>query len=180
MIHRVSAAIGGREFSLETGKLAKQANGAVLVRYGDTLVLVTACSNKEPRANADFFPLTVDYRENYYAAGRIPGGFFKREGKPSEKEVLTSRLIDRPIRPLFPEGFLCDTQVIALVLSADGENDPDTMSITGASTALLISNIPFYNPIAGVRVGLVNDQLLINPTSSQLKASRLNLIVAGT
>jgi len=180
MIHRVSAAIGGREFSLETGRLAKQANGAVLVRYGDTLVLVTACSNKEPRANADFFPLTVDYRENYYAAGRIPGGFFKREGKPSEKEVLTSRLIDRPIRPLFPEGFLCDTQVIALVLSADGENDPDTMSITGASAALLISNIPFYNPIAGVRVGLVNDQLLINPTSSQLKASRLNLIVAGT
>jgi polyribonucleotide nucleotidyltransferase len=180
MIHRVSATIGGREFSLETGKLAKQADGAVQVRYGDTLVLVTACSNKEPRPNADFFPLTVDYRENYYAAGRIPGGFFKREGKPSEKEVLTSRFIDRPIRPLFPEGFICDTQVIALVLSADGENDPDTMGITGASAALLISNIPFHNPIAGIRVGLINDQLVINPTSSQLKASRLNLIVAGT
>jgi polyribonucleotide nucleotidyltransferase len=180
MIHRVSATIGGREFSLETGKMAKQADGAVQVRYGDTLVLVTACSNKEPRANADFFPLTVDYRENYYAAGRIPGGFFKREGKPSEKEVLTSRLIDRPIRPLFPEGFFCDTQVIALVLSADGENDPDTMGITGASAALLISNIPFHTPIAGVRVGLINDQLVINPTSSQLKTSRLNLIVAGS
>jgi len=180
MIHRVSATIGGRELSLETGKMAKQADGAVQVRYGDTLVLVTACSNKEPRANADFFPLTVDYRENYYAAGRIPGGFFKREGKPSEKEVLTSRLIDRPIRPLFPEGFHCDTQVIALVLSADGENDPDTMGITGASAALLISNIPFHTPIAGVRVGFINDQLVINPTSSQLKTSRLNLIVAGS
>jgi polyribonucleotide nucleotidyltransferase len=180
MIHRATATIGGREFSLETGKMAKQADGAVQVRYGDTLVLVTACSNKEPRANADFFPLTVDYRENYYAAGRIPGGFFKREGKPSEKEVLTSRLIDRPIRPLFPEGFFCDTQVIALVLSADGENDPDTMGITGASAALLISNIPFHNPIAGVRVGLINDQLVVNPTSSQLKTGRLNLIVAGS
>ena len=180
MIHRVNATIGGREFSLETGKIAKQADGAVQVRYGDTLVLVTACSNKEPRANADFFPLTVDYRENYYAAGRIPGGFFKREGKPSEKEVLTSRFIDRPIRPLFPEGFRCETQVIALVLSADNENDPDTMGITGASAALLISNIPFHNPIAGVRVGVINDQLVINPTSSQLKTSRLNLIVAGS
>jgi polyribonucleotide nucleotidyltransferase len=180
MIHRVNATIGGREFSLETGKIAKQADGAVQVRYGDTLVLVTACSNKEPRANADFFPLTVDYRENYYAAGRIPGGFFKREGKPSEKEVLTSRLIDRPIRPLFPEGFRCETQVIALVLSADNENDPDTMGITGASAALLISNIPFHKPIAGVRVGVINDQLVINPTSSQLKTSRLNLIVAGS
>jgi polyribonucleotide nucleotidyltransferase len=180
MIHQTSAIIGGREFSLETGKLAKQANGAVQVRYGDTVVLVTACSNKEPRENADFFPLTVDYRENYYAAGRIPGGFFKREGKPSEKEVLTSRLIDRPIRPLFPEGFFCETQVIALVLSADNENDPDTMGITGASAALLVSNIPFDDPIAGVRVGLIGEQLVINPTSSQLKGSRLNLIVAGS
>jgi polyribonucleotide nucleotidyltransferase len=180
MIHRTSATIGGREFSLEVGKLAKQANGAVQVRYGDTVVLVTACSNQEPRENVDFFPLTVDYRENYYAAGRIPGGFFKREGKPSEKEVLTSRLIDRPIRPLFPDGFFCETQIIALVLSADNENDPDTMSITGASAALLVSNIPFDHPIAGVRVGLIDDQLIINPTSSQLKTSRLNLIVAGS
>jgi len=180
MIHRATATIGGRELSLETGNLAKQAHGAVEVRYGDTVVLVTACSNKKPREAADFFPLTVDYRENYYAAGRIPGGFFKREGRPSEKEVLTSRLIDRPIRPLFPQGYLCDTQIIALVLSADNENDPDTMGITGASAALILSNIPFYTPIAGVRVGLVNGQLVMNPSSSELKTSRLNLIVAGS
>lgn len=180
MIQRAIAAIGGREFSIETGKLAKQADGAVQVKYGDTLVLVTACANKKPRENVDFFPLTVDYRENYYAAGRIPGGFFKREGKPSEKEILTSRLIDRPIRPLFPDGFFCETQIIALVLSADNDNDPDTMSITGASTALLISDIPFHTPIAGVRVGLINNQLVVNPTSSELKNSRLNLIVAGS
>jgi polyribonucleotide nucleotidyltransferase len=180
MIYRASANIGGREFAIETGELAKQADGAVQVRYGDTVVLVTACSNKKPRENADFFPLTVDYRENYYAAGRIPGGFFKREGKPSEKEVLTSRLIDRPVRPLFPAGFFCDTQVIALVLSADGENDPDTMSITGASAALLLSNIPFHTPIAGVRVGHIDNQVVVNPAASDLKKSRLNLIVAGS
>jgi polyribonucleotide nucleotidyltransferase len=180
MIHKASTTIGGRELSIETGKLAKQAHGSVQVRYGDTVVLVSACSNKKPRENASFFPLTVDYRENYYAAGRIPGGFFKREGKPSEKEVLTCRLIDRPIRPLFPAGFVCDTQVIALVLSADGENDPDTLSITGASAALTLSNIPFHTPIAGVRVGLVNDQLVINPGNADLKKSRLNLIIAGS
>ncbi|MSO23304.1 MAG: polyribonucleotide nucleotidyltransferase [Acidobacteria bacterium] len=180
MIHKASTTIGGRELSIETGKLAKQAHGSVQVRYGDTVVLVSACSNKKPRENAGFFPLTVDYRENYYAAGRIPGGFFKREGKPSEKEVLTCRLIDRPIRPLFPAEFLCDTQVIALVLSADGENDPDTLSITGASAALTLSNIPFHTPIAGVRVGLVNDQLVVNPSSADLKTSRLNLIIAGS
>ncbi|MEW5978558.1 MAG: polyribonucleotide nucleotidyltransferase [Acidobacteriota bacterium] len=180
MIHQASMTLGGRELTLETGKLAKQAHGAVQVRFGDTVVLVTACSNKEPRKDADFFPLTVDYRENYYAAGRIPGGFFKREGKPSEKEVLTSRLIDRPIRPLFPEGFRCETQVIALVLSADGENDPDTISITGASTALFLSDIPFHTPIAAVRVGMVEGQLLINPTSRQLKESKLNLVIAGS
>ena len=180
MIHKASMTLGGRELTIETGKLAKQAHGSVTVRYGDTIVLVAACSNKEPRPNAGFFPLTVDYRENYYAAGRIPGGFFKREGKPSEKEVLTSRLIDRPIRPLFPSGYLCETQVIALVLSADGENDPDTVSITGASAALFLSEVPFASPIAGVRVGLVNDQLVINPVSSELKNSRLNLIIAGS
>ena len=180
MIHKASTTIGGRELSIETGKLAKQAHGSVQVRYGDTVVLVSACSNKKPRENAGFFPLTVDYRENYYAAGRIPGGFFKREGKPSEKEVLTCRLIDRPIRPLFPAEFLCDTQVIALVLSADGENDPDTLSITGASAALTLSNIPFHTPIAGVRVGLVSDQLVVNPSSADLKTSRLNLIIAGS
>ena len=180
MIHKASTTIGSRELSIETGKLAKQAHGAVQVRYGDTVVLVSACSNKKPRENASFFPLTVDYRENYYAAGRIPGGFFKREGKPSEKEVLTSRLIDRPIRPLFPAGFVCETQVIALVLSADGENDPDTLSITGASAALILSNIPFHTPIAGVRVGLVDDKLVVSPSNADLKKSRLNLIIAGS
>ena len=180
MMHRVSTQIGGREFSLETGKLAKQAGGAVQVTYGETVVLVSACGEKQAKENLDFFPLTVDYRENYYAAGRIPGGFFKREGKPSEKEVLTSRLIDRPIRPLFPEGYRCETQVIALVLSADNDNDPDIMSITGASAALLISDIPFTTPIAGVRVGLVENKLVINPVSSDLKNSRLNLTVAGS
>src|SRR5262245_729846 len=180
MIHKASTTIGSRELSIETGKLAKQAHGSVQVRYGDTVVLVSACSNKKPRENASFFPLTVDYRENYYAAGRIPGGFFKREGKPSEKEVLTSRLIDRPIRPLFPAGFVCETQVIALVLSADGENDPDTLSITGASAALILSNIPFHTPIAGVRVGLVDDKLVVNPSNADLKKSRLNLIIAGS
>ena len=180
MIHKASITIGSRELSIETGKLAKQAHGSVQVRYGDTVVLVSACSNKKPRENASFFPLTVDYRENYYAAGRIPGGFFKREGKPSEKEVLTSRLIDRPIRPLFPAGFVCETQVIALVLSADGENDPDTLSITGASAALTLSNIPFHTPIAAVRVGLVDDKLVVNPSNADLKKSRLNLIIAGS
>ncbi|HEU0005300.1 MAG TPA: polyribonucleotide nucleotidyltransferase [Terriglobia bacterium] len=180
MIHKASTTIGSRELSIETGKLAKQAHGSVQVRYGDTVVLVSACSNNKPRENASFFPLTVDYRENYYAAGRIPGGFFKREGKPSEKEVLTSRLIDRPIRPLFPAGFVCETQVIALVLSADGENDPDTLSITGASAALTLSNIPFHTPIAGVRVGLVDDKLVVNPSNADLKKSRLNLIIAGS
>ena len=180
MIHKANTTIGSREFSIETGKLAKQAHGSVQVRYGDTVVLVSACSNKKPRENANFFPLTVDYRENYYAAGRIPGGFFKREGKPSEKEVLTSRLIDRPIRPLFPAGFVCETQVIALVLSADGENDPDTLSITGASAALTLSDIPFHTPVAGVRVGLVDDKLVVNPSNADLKKSRLNLIIAGS
>jgi polyribonucleotide nucleotidyltransferase len=180
MIHRASIQLGNRELTIETGRLARQAHGSALVQYGETVVLVTACAEKMPNKKVDFFPLTVDYRENYYAAGRIPGGFFKREGRPSEKEVLTSRLIDRPIRPLFPEGHRCETQVIALVLSADGENDPDILSITGASTALFLSNIPFHTPIAGVRVGLVEDQLVINPTLTQLKDSRLNLTVAGS
>jgi len=180
MIQQASTNIGGKDLIIETGRIAKQADGAVQISYGDTVVLVSACSRKQPRENVDFFPLTVDYRENYYAAGRIPGGFFKREGKPSEKEILTCRLIDRPIRPLFPAGFRCDTQIIALVLSADGENDPDTLSIIGASTALMISDIPFQTPIAAVRVGLINDQLLINPTSQDLTKSKLNLIIAGS
>ena len=180
MIEKTSTLIGGKEITIETGRIARQADGAVQVSYGDTVVLVSACSRRQPRDNVDFFPLTVDYRENYYAAGRIPGGFFKREGKPSEKEVLTSRLIDRPIRPLFPSGYRCDTQIIALVLSADGENDPDIHGITGASAALMVSDIPFETPIAAVRVGLVGGGLVINPSSHDLKESQLNLIVAGS
>ncbi len=180
MMYRASINIGDRELSIEVGKLAKQANGAAYLRYGDTVVLVTACAEEEPKEDLGFFPLTVDYREYTYAAGRIPGGFFKREGRPTEKEVLTSRLIDRPIRPLFDAGFQSETQVIALVLSADLENDPDIVSITGASAALYLSDIPFNRPIAGVRVGLIGDEFVINPTRSQLKDSRLNLVVAGT
>jgi len=180
MKHRVSADVGGLEFSIEMGRVATQADGAAYVSYGDTVVLATACALKEPREGIDFFPLTVDYRENTYAAGKIPGGFFKREGRPTEKEILTSRLIDRPLRPLFPEGYRSEVQVIALVLSADKENDPDVMSITGASTALYCSPIPFFKPIAGVRVGLMDGQFVINPPISKLKESSLNLIVAGT
>jgi polyribonucleotide nucleotidyltransferase len=180
MVYKTSIQIGGRELSIETGKMAKQADGAVVIRYGDTLVLVTACSEKKGRDDIDFFPLTVDYRENFYAAGRIPGGFFKREGKPNEKEVLTSRFIDRPIRPLFPEGYRNETQVIALVLSADGENDSDILSILGASAALYLSPIPFFTPIAGVRVGLIEGKLVINPTIPDTKNSQLNLIIAGS
>src|SRR5690348_6610700 len=155
-VHKVSAMIGDRELSIEVGKLAKQADGAAVVRYGDTVVLVTACAASEPRPGLDFFPLTCDYRENFYAAGKIPGGFFKREGKPSEREVLTSRMIDRPIRPLFPEGYKNETQVIALVFSADTDIDPSMHAIVGASTALFTSNIPFAHPVAAVRVGLID------------------------
>ncbi|OLD57726.1 MAG: polyribonucleotide nucleotidyltransferase [Acidobacteria bacterium 13_1_40CM_2_56_5] len=171
--------IGERELSIEVGKLAKQAHGSALVRYGDTVVLVTACAAKEPREGLDFFPLTVDYRENFYAAGKIPGGFFKREGKPSEREVLNSRMIDRPIRPLFTEGYKNETQVIALVLSADTDIDPSMHAMVGASTALYLSNIPFTTPIAAVRVGLIDGRYYLNPTYSELKNSRLNLAVAG-
>src|ERR687898_1172657 len=172
--------IGSRTITLETGKLAKQADGAVLVRSGDTVVLVTACRAASAREGIDFLPLTVDYREYTYASGRIPGGFFKREGKPSEKEVLTSRLIDRPIRPLFPTGWAFETQIIALVLSADTENDSDVLAITGASAALAISEIPFEKTIAGVRVGMVDAQFIVNPTYPQGRQSRLDLIVAGS
>jgi polyribonucleotide nucleotidyltransferase len=180
MAYRVSADIGGYEFAIEMGKVAKQADGAAFVSYGDTVVLVTACAQKESKEGRDFFPLTVDYRENTYAAGKIPGGFFKREGRPTEKEVLTSRLIDRPMRPLFPEGFGCETQIIALVLSADKENDPDIMGITGASAATYCSPIPFYNPIGAVRIGYMDGQFVVNPPISKLKDSSLNLTVAGT
>jgi len=180
MIQKSSIQLGDREFTIETGKVAKQADGAVVIRYGDTVVLVTACSELKPKEGADFFPLTCDYREYTYAAGKIPGGFFKREGKPTEKEVLTSRLIDRPLRPLFPEGYQHESQVIAMVLSADSENNPDVLAITGASAALYLSPVPFHNPIAGVRVGLIDEELIVNPTFEQIKNGRLNLIVAGT
>jgi polyribonucleotide nucleotidyltransferase len=172
--------IGSRRISIETGKLAKQADGSVVVRSGDTVVLVTACHAASPREGIDFLPLTVDYREYTYASGRIPGGFFKREGKPPEKEVLTSRLIDRPIRPLFAAGWRYETQIIALLLSADQENDADVLAITGASAALALSEIPFEKTIAGVRVGIVNGSVVINPTYAERKESTLDLIVAGS
>jgi polyribonucleotide nucleotidyltransferase len=181
MKQRVELPLGRHALSIETGHMAKQADGAAVVRLGDTVVLATACAQKEPRVGVDFLPLTVDYRENTYAAGKIPGGFFKREGRPNEKEILTSRMIDRPLRPLFPEGYACETQVIGLLLSADLENDSDTLAIIGASTALFISDIPFEHPIGAVRVGLWDGQCVINPSSSDLRAkSKLNLLVAGT
>jgi polyribonucleotide nucleotidyltransferase len=172
--------IGDKKLQFETGKLAKQAGGSVIVRMGDSVVLVTACRAANPREGIDFLPLTVDYREYTYASGRIPGGFFKREGKPPEKEVLTSRVIDRPIRPLFPEGWRYETQIIALVLSADGENDTDVMAISGASAALALSEIPFQKTIAGVRVGLIDGTFVINPTFAERKVSKLDLVVAGS
>src|SRR5690349_16449258 len=171
--------IGGRMLSLETGAVARQANGACVIRYGDTVVLATACF-KEGAVLGDFMPLTVDYKEYTYAGGRIPGGFFKREGRPTEKEILTSRLIDRPLRPSFQKGYRQETQIIALVLSADGENDPDVMAINAASSALVISEIPFLNPIGAVRVGYVNGEIVVNPTNSQRDLSDLDLVVAGT
>ena len=179
-MHTREISAGRHTLSIETGRLAKQADGAVIVRSGDTMVLVTACTAPTPREGIDFLPLTVDYKEYTYASGRIPGGFFKREGKPTEKEVLTSRLIDRPIRPLFPSGWRNETQIIALVLSADDEHDSDVLAITGASAALAISSIPFTRSIAGVRVGHVDGEFVINPTFEQRKRSRLDLIVAGS
>src|ERR671919_478957 len=179
-MHTRQITVGAQTLSLESGRLAKQADGAVMVRSGDTMVLVTACASPNPREGIDFLPLTVDYKEYTYASGRIPGGFFKREGKPSEKEVLTSRLIDRPIRPLFPSGWRHETQIIALVLSADSENDSDILAITGASAALALSSIPFTRTYAGVRIGLIGSEYIINPTFEQRKESRLDLIVAGT
>ncbi|MFQ5584579.1 MAG: polyribonucleotide nucleotidyltransferase, partial [Calditrichia bacterium] len=180
MVIRKEKEIGGKLLSIETGRLARQANGAVVVRYGDTMVLVTATCSKEPREGLDFFPLSVEYQERTYAAGRFPGGFFKREGRPSEKEILSARLIDRPIRPLFPKYFKNDTQIVVFVLSHDQENDADVLGAVGASTALSISDIPFAGPIASVRVGKVGDDFIINPTFSQLDESSLELVIAGT
>src|SRR5712691_9056370 len=171
---------GGKRISFETGKLAKQAHGSVVVRIGDNVVLATGVANADPREGIDFFPLTVDYREYTYAGGRIPGGFIKREGRPSEREILTSRQIDRPVRPLFAEGFKCETQVIAFVLSADTENDPDVAAINGASCALTISDIPFHGPIGAVRVGLIEGRFVVNPTYNEMRDSLLNIMVVGT
>jgi polyribonucleotide nucleotidyltransferase len=179
-MHTGEVNVGGLPLTIETGKLAKQANGSVVVRYGDTMVLVTACYSPHERDGIDFLPLTVDYRENTYASGRIPGGFFKREGKPPEKEVLTSRGIDRPIRPLFPAGWRHETQVVAFVISADKENDSDVLALTGASAALALSEIPFARTIAAVRVGLLDGELLINPTFDQRRRGQLDLVVAGS
>ncbi|HXM95918.1 MAG TPA: polyribonucleotide nucleotidyltransferase [Candidatus Dormibacteraeota bacterium] len=177
--HHVTVDVGGRPLVLETGKIAKQANGAIVARYGDTVVLTTACMAATAN-DRDFLPLTVDYRENTYSAGKIPGGFFKREGRPSEKEVLTSRLIDRPMRPLFPESWRNETQIVSMVLSADSDNDPDVIAVTAASAAAYCSDLPFNEPIAAVRVGLLDGQLVINPTVADQKKSLMNIIIAGT
>jgi polyribonucleotide nucleotidyltransferase len=177
--HQVSIEVGGRPLILEMGKIARQANGAVTARYGDTIVLVSACMNNKPN-DRDFLPLTVDYRENTYSAGKIPGGFFKREGRPTEKEVLVSRLIDRPMRPMFPDSWRNETQIIAMVLSADSDNDPDVIAVTAASAAAYCSDLPFDDPIAAVRVGLLDGKLVANPTVADQKVSKFNIIVAGT
>jgi polyribonucleotide nucleotidyltransferase len=176
----VTAQVGGRSLTIQSGKIAKQAGGAVQVQYGETIVLVTVVAANDERP-ADFLPLTVEYQEKIYAAGRIPGNYFRREvGRPSEKETLTARLIDRPIRPLFPKQWRHETQVIATVLSMDQENDPDVLAMVGASAALTISDVHFAGPIAGVRVGRVDGQLIANPTLSQTQLSDINLIVAGS
>src|SRR5215813_7502549 len=176
--YQASVEVGGRTLILETGKIAKQANGAIVARYGDTVILNTACMATKPNEK-DFLPLTVDYRENTYSAGKIPGGFFKREGRPTEKEILTSRLTDRPMRPLFPESWRNETQIMAMVLSADSENDPDVIAVTAASAAAYCSDLPFNDPIAAVRVGLVNGQLVANPSIADQKVSKLNIVIAG-
>lgn len=180
MSQTISLEINNRILSVEIGKVGKQADGSALVRYGDTIMFVTATSKKEAREIKSFLPLIVDYRENTYAAGKIPGGFFKREGRPSEREILVSRLIDRPVRSLFPEGYYFDTQIVALLLSADLENEPDTLGLIGASAALYFSDIPFTTPIGAVKVGYINDQFVINPTAKEFETSPLNLLVVGT
>ncbi len=181
MVLREEIEIGGRTLTIETGRLAKQANGSALITYGDTVVLVTATAAKKAREHVDFLPLTVEYQERFYAVGRIPGSFFRREiGRPTEKETLTCRFIDRPLRPLFADGYQNETQVIGTVLSADQQNDPDILAIIGASCSLTLSNIPFLGPIAGVRVGFIDGEYVLNPTKDQLVESKMDLIVAGT
>jgi polyribonucleotide nucleotidyltransferase len=180
MIHNVEVDLYGRTISIETGKVAKQANGAVMVRSGDSVVLVSACSDEQPKVGATFFPLTVDYREYTYAAGRFPGGFIKREGRPSEKEILTSRFIDRPIRPLFPEGYSHESQIIGMVLSADPDHDPAILAIVGTAAALAISDIPFHHILGAVRVGLVEGKYIANPSYEEARQSKLNIVVCAT
>ena len=179
-LQQVELGINGNKLSIETGVIAKQANGSALVRYGDTVIIATAVASKEPKEGIDFLPLTVDYREKFYSAGKIPGGFFKREGKPSEREVLISRLIDRPLRPLFPEGFTNEIQIICFVLSADQKYDPDILSIIGASAALTVSDIPLTNPVGAVRVGRVDGKLMVNPSYEEIEKSDVNIVIAGT
>src|SRR5579862_2787741 len=179
-IHRVQLDWGGRPLTLETGRLARQADGAVFASYGDTTVLATVVAAKQPKEGIDFLPLTCNYQEKYFAAGRIPGGYFKREGRPTEKETLTSRLIDRPIRPLFAEGWRCDTQVIVTVLSHDLENDPDIVAMIAASAALTLSGAPFMGPIGAARVGFISNEYVLNPQIDEMTESQLDLVVAGT
>src|SRR6204780_1405759 len=179
-IHREELDWGGRKLVLETGRIARQADGAVFASYGETTVLATVVAAKQPKAGIDFLPLTCNYQEKFFAAGRIPGGYFKREGRPTEREVLTSRLMDRPIRPLFADGWRCDTQVIVTCMSHDQENDPDILAMVAASAALTLSGAPFMGPIGAARVGFTNNEYVLNPTIDEMKESQLDLVVAGT
>src|SRR5438874_5639869 len=179
MPERITAQVGDKQIIIEAGKLAKQADGAVTVQLGETVVLVAAVAATKAKAGQDFFPLTVDYREKAAAAGKFPGGYFKREGRPTEKKILTSRLIDRPIRPLFPKGWYNEVQVQSIVLSADGEHDPDMLAVVGASAALMVSDIPWEGPLGAVRVGRINGQFVANPTHSQMIDSDLDLVYVG-
>ncbi len=180
MIHSAQSQVGSTNIQFETGKIAKLADGAVTVQCGETIVMVSAVSATKIKEGQDFFPLTVDYREKAAAVGKFPGGYFRREGRPSEKEILTARMTDRPLRPLFPKGYLYDTQIISILLSADGENDPDMLSINGASAALMVSDIPFAGPVGAVRVGRVRGEFIANPTHSQRAESDLDLVYVGT
>src|ERR1700761_7451759 len=179
-IHRVELDWGGRKLTLETGKVARQADGAVIAAYGETTVLAAVVAAKAPKPGIDFMPLTVNYTEKYYSAGRIPGGYFKRERGPTEKDTLTSRLIDRPIRPLFPDGWRCDTQVTCTVMSHDQENDADIVALVAASAALTLSGAPFMGPIGGARVGFSNNEYVLNPPLAEMKGGKLDLVIAGT
>src|SRR6201987_1824095 len=179
-IHRVQLDWGGRQLMLETGRLARQADGAVFASYGDTTVLATVVAGKQPKEGIDFLPLTCNYQEKFYAAGRIPGGYFKSEGRPTERETLVSRLIDRPVRPLFAPGYRCDTQVIATVLSHDLENDPDIVAMVASSAALTLCGAPFMGPLGAARVGFINNEYVLNPQLDEMADSQLDLVVAGT